>query len=125
METFGNPARFPSKENSFLETGTKTMKYQKIQTDGLSVALLLGFFFSFCNSDAKGGRDQSKQTENAQRATTRTSEDNARILHHKMNKIMTRSMYCKKNDKRKEKERTKETNYIYLLAHIMLRALLF
>ncbi|XP_044053519.1 putative histone-lysine N-methyltransferase PRDM6 isoform X1 [Siniperca chuatsi] len=38
-------------------------------------------------NDAKGGRDQSKQTENAQRATTRTSEDDARVLRHKMNKI--------------------------------------
>lgn len=63
------------------------MKYQKIQTDGLSVALLGFFCFSFCNSDAKGGRDQSKQTENAQRATTRTPEDDAQVLHHKINKI--------------------------------------
>lgn len=92
------------------------MKYQKIQTEVLSVALLLSFFFSFCSSDAKGGRDQSKQTENAQQTTTQTSQNEQ--------KKMTRSMYCKK-EKTKEKERTKETKSIYLVAHIMLRPLLF
>lgn len=45
----------------FLETGTNTMKYQKIQTEVLSVALLLGFFFLFTTAMPKEGATKASR----------------------------------------------------------------
>lgn len=73
----------------------------------------LFFFFSFCSSDAKGGRDQSKQTENAQQATTRTSEDDAWVLHHKMNKIKWRGVCIVKKQKQKNKKKGQKKQIIF------------
>lgn len=49
----------------FPETGTKTMKYQKIQTDVLSVALLLGFlfFFLFATAMPKEGATKANRQQ--------------------------------------------------------------
>lgn len=117
---FGNPVQVSLQRKLFLATGTQTRNTKKIR---LIVCSFTSRFFSFlfCNSDAKGGRDQSKQTENAQRATTRTFED---VLRHKMNKIKWHGVCIVKEKKEKNKRKTKDKtniNYIYLLAHIMLR----
>lgn len=111
----------------FPETGTKTIIPKKIQTDDLSVALLLGFkfffFFFFFLQQRCQRRARPKQTDDRE-CTNERRRDNARVYVTKMD---TRSMYCQKNDKmtKKEKKNKGQRNYIYLLAHIMLQALLF
>lgn len=103
----------------FPETGTKTMKYQKIQTDVLSVALLLGFlFFSFLQQRCQR-RAQPKQTDNRECTTSintgawgRRSSFTSLNEHNKM----TRSMYCKKKRKeKKNKGQKKQIIFIFLL----------
>lgn len=77
LETFGNPIRFPSKENSFLETGTKTMKYQK-NSDWRSVCSFTSRFLFFFLQQRCQRRARPKQTDwmhKEQRAEHFTSQN--------------------------------------------------
>lgn len=107
LETFGNTVTPPSKEDCFLKLGY-TVKYQKIQTDVPSLALLLGFWFLFTTAMPKEGATKAKHTVNAQRVTTSFTSQN------EQNK-MTRTTCCKNKKVPKRKRKRKDRrNKLYL-----------
>lgn len=106
----GNPVRFPSKE-FFLETGTRTMKYQK-KADWPSVCSFTSQFLFLPQRCQRRARPKQMHMEQLHKPLRTTLHF---YIENQPNK-MTRSMYCKKKKEKKIMDKT-NINYIYLFSH--------
>lgn len=124
------PAGFPPKKNSFLKPRRIQIPKQKkkYQTEVTSVALFLGFLFSFLFLQQRcQRRARPKQADFNDCQCTNTKNRNVRgrrssfTSHNepKKNNKMTRSMYCKiiiiYQKKENKQEGEKEIIFIFLL----------
>lgn len=125
-ELLGTLPGFPPKKTLSWNRG----KFKEIpkNSDWTVCSFTSRFLFSFVQQQCQR-RARPKQAD-CKCTTSNNTNAWRRCLHFtsQRNKIKWQGVCTVKKwkvPKKRKKERTKETNYIYLLAHIMLRALLF